>query len=258
PAEYAGMCPKRIITNTTDARLLALDALTGRPCTDFGFDGEINLKSGLGPSNPGEYMVTSAPLIAGDLAVVGGWVADNQQLGQVSGVLRAYNSLAGALAWAWDMGNPGYNGLPEEGGQYTRGTPNIWTNTSYDPELNLIFAPTGNASPDYYGPKRRDFDEQYSSSVVAIDAATGQPRWTYQTVHHDIWDWDVPSQPTLVDITKDGQRIPVVVQPTKRGEVFVLDRRTGAPVWPATTCPDGSTADAAGECPVPQDPVDGE
>ncbi len=258
PAGFAGLCPKRIITGTTDARLLALDALTGRPCTDFGFDGAINLKSGMGPNNPGEYMFTSAPLIAGDIAVVGGWVADNQQLGQVSGTLRAYNTMTGEFAWAWDMGNPGYNGLPEEGGQYTRGTPNVWSNTSYDPELNLIFAPTGNASPDYYGPKRRPFDEQYASSVVALDAATGQPRWTYQTVHHDIWDWDVPSQPTLIDITRDGQRIPVVVQPTKRGEVFVLDRRTGEPVWPATTCPDGSKADAAGECPVPQNPVDGE
>ncbi len=254
----SGQCAKRIITGTTDARLLALDALTGRPCTDFGFDGEVNLKSGLGPNTPGEYMFTSAPLIAGDVAVLGGWVQDNQQLGNVSGVLRAYNVVTGAFVWAWDMGNPGYNGLPDEGGQYTRGTPNVWSNTAYDPELNLVYAPTGNSSPDYYGPKRREFDEAYSASIVALDAATGQLRWSYQTVHHDIWDYDAPSQPTLVDITKDGVKIPAVLQPTKRGEVFVLDRRDGTPVWPATTCPDGSAADAAGECAVPQNPAKGE
>jgi membrane-bound PQQ-dependent dehydrogenase (glucose/quinate/shikimate family) len=257
-ADYAGPCAKRIITNTTDARLLAIDALTGLTCPGFGFDGEVNLKSGLGDQSVGEYMVTSAPLIAGNVAVLGGWVADNQEMGQVSGVLRAYDVMTGQFVWAWDMGNPGYNGLPDEGGEYTRGTPNIWSNTSYDPDLNLVFAPTGNPGPDYFGGKRREFDEKYSSSVVALDAATGQVRWSYQTVHHDIWDWDVPSQPTLLDITKDGQRIPVVVQPTKRGEVFVLDRRDGTPVWPATTCPDGSPAAPGGECKVPQDPVEGD
>jgi quinoprotein glucose dehydrogenase len=256
--DSVGQCSRRIVMGTVDARLLAVDAGTGLPCRDFGFQGEVNLKSGLGEHPPGEYMVTSAPLIAGNVAVVGGWVTDNQELGNVSGVLRAYDVVTGAFAWAWDMGNPGYQGLPDEGGEYTRGTPNIWSNMAYDPQLNLIYAPTGNASPDYFGGKRRPFDEQYSAATVAIDAATGQLRWAYQNVHHDIWDYDAPSQPVLVDITKDGQRVPVVVQPTKRGEVFVLDRRTGQPVWPATTCEDGSPAKAGGECPVPQGAVEGD
>lgn len=257
-ADTTGQCAKRIITGTTDARLIALDALTGQRCREFGFDGEVNLKSGLGPHPPGEYMVTSTPMIAGDVAVVGGWVSDNQQIGNVSGVVRAYNVVNGAFAWAWDMGNPGYQGLPEEGGEFTRGTPNVWSNMSYDPELNLIYMPTGNASPDYYGAKRREFDEAYSAATLAVDAATGQLRWAYQNTHHDIWDYDAPAQPVLVTVTKNGEKIPAVAQPTKRGEIFLLDRRTGVPIYPATTCPDGSPALAGGECPVPQGAVDGD
>lgn len=257
-ADSTGQCAARIISGTVDARLIAIDALTGQRCREFGFDGEVNLKSGLGFTSPGEYMVTSTPMIAGDVAVVGGWVQDNQQIGNASGVIRAYNTVTGAFAWAWDMGNPGYQGLPEEGGEFTRGTPNVWSNMSYDPELNLIYAPTGNSSPDYYGPKRREFDEAYSAATIAIDAATGQLRWAYQNTHHDIWDYDAPSQPVLVTITKDGQKIPAVAQPTKRGEIFLLDRRDGTPIWPATTCPDGSPAQAGGECAVPQGAAEGD
>jgi membrane-bound PQQ-dependent dehydrogenase (glucose/quinate/shikimate family) len=249
PADYAGECPKRILMGTVDARLLAIDATNGEPCHTFGFDGVVNLKSGLGPHQPGQSMNTSGPLIAGDIAVVGGWVTDNQQLGNVSGVIRAYNAMTGAFAWAWDMGNPGYHGLPDEGGEYTRGTPNVWSLMSYDPELNLLYAPTGNSSPDYFdGELRSEASEKHASAVVAIDAATGEPRWTYQTVHRDIWDWDVPSQPVLVNIRKDGQGepIPAVAQPTKRGEIFLLDRRTGVPIYDTP------------ERPVPQDPEEGE
>ena len=143
----------------------------------------------------------------------------NQQIGNPSGVLRAYDAITGQFAWAWDMGNPGYQGLPDEGGEYTRGTPNVWSNTAYDPVLNLIYAPTGNSSPDYFdGDLRSKEAEENSAAVVAIDAATGQRRWVYQTVHRDIWDWDVPSQPVLVDIRKngEGELIPAVAQPTKR------------------------------------------
>ena len=257
-ADSVGQCAKRILTATTDARLIAIDAATGQRCKDFGFDGVVNLKSGLGDHPPGEYMATSTPLIAGENVVIGGWVTDNQEIGNVSGVLRAYNANTGVFAWSWDMGNMGYHGLPDEGGEYTRGTPNIWSNMSFDPQLNLIYAPTGNASPDYFGGKRRPFDEAYSASTVAIDAATGELRWSYQNTHHDIWDYDNPSQPVLVDITKDGQRIPAVAQPTKRGEVFLLDRRDGKPIYPAKTCPNGSAADPAGECAVPQGAVEGD
>lgn len=249
PPEYTGQCAKRIITGTVDARLIAVDALTGAPCESFGFGGEVNLVSGLGYSPLGNFMVTSTPLIAGDKVVVGGWVTDNQQIGNPSGVLRAYDAITGQFAWAWDMGNPGYQGLPTEGGEYTRGTPNVWSNTAYDPELNLVYAPTGNSSPDYFdGDLRSKESEENASSIVAIDAATGQRRWVYQTVHRDIWDYDVPSQPVLINVRKngEGEPIPAVAQATKRGEIFLLDRRTGVPIYDIP------------EMPVPQNPEEGE
>lgn len=249
PATYAGECPKRILAGTVDARLLAVDAMTGKPCTSFGFDGQINLASGLGYSPLGNFMVTSTPLVAGDKVVVGGWVTDNQQIGNPSGVLRAYDAMTGQFAWAWDLGNPGYHGLPDEGGEYTRGTPNVWSNTAYDPVLNYVFAPTGNSSPDYFdGTLRSKEAEENASSVVAIDAATGERKWVYQTVHRDIWDYDVPSQPVLVNVRKNGQGelIPALAQPTKRGEIFLLDRRTGQPIYETP------------ERPVPQNPAKGE
>ena len=247
PAGYVGECPKRIIVGTTDARLLAVDAMTGQSCQSFGFGGEVNLRSGLGPHAPPLYFVTSPPQIAGNIAVVGGWVADTQMLGMPSGVLRAYDTITGQFVWAWDMGNPGNHALPAEGAEFTRGTPNIWSIMSYDPQLNLIYAPTGNSSPDYFdGELRSEFAEKYASSVVAIDAATGEPRWSYQTVHRDIWDWDVPSQPVLVNVHRDGKVVPAVAQPTKRGEIFLLDRRDGTPIYPIE------------ERPVPQNPEAGE
>jgi quinoprotein glucose dehydrogenase len=249
PATYVGECAKRIVAGTVDARLIALDALTGRRCESFGFGGEVNLVSGLGYAPLGNFMVTSTPLIAGDKVVVGGWVTDNQQIGNPSGVLRAYDAVTGQFAWAWDMGNPGYQGLPDEGGEYTRGTPNVWSNTAYDPVLNLVYAPTGNSSPDYFdGDLRSKEAEENASSIVAIDAATGQRRWVYQTVHRDIWDWDVPSQPVLVDVRKNGEGdlIPAVAQATKRGEIFLLDRRTGVPIYDTP------------EMAVPQNPAEGE
>lgn len=242
-------CRTRILMGTTDARLVAVDAQTGRRCTEFGFDGAINLRSGLGPHDEVQYYVTSPPLIAGDIAVVGGWVFDTQRLGMPSGVLRAYNAVTGDFVWAWDMGNPGYYGLPDEGGEFTRGTPNVWSIMSYDPKLNLIYAPTGNSSPDYFdGDLRTEFAEKYSSSVVALDAASGVPRWSYQTVHRDIWDYDVPAQPVLVNVRKngEGEPIPALAQPTKRGDIFLLDRRTGVPIYETP------------ELPVPQGPEPGE
>lgn len=255
---YNGPCPNRIITGTTDARLIALNAATGDVCTDFGESGEVNLRPGLGPHKPFDYMVTSPPLIAGDRIVVGGWVIDNQELGNVSGVVRAYSATTGAFQWAWDVGNPDYRGMPADGAYYTRSTPNVWSIMSYDPDLDLIFAPTGNSAPDYYGAKRRPYDEKYSSSVVALRGTTGEVAWSYQTVRHDIWDYDVPSQPTLIDLKVNGRKIPAVIAPTKRGEIFALDRRNGEPIYPAQTCPDGSEAFPGGECPTPQGAIEGD
>ena len=259
PADYAGeTCKERILTGTTDSRMHAIDAHTGEHCPDFGENGEIDLRLGLGQHNIFAYFHSSVPLIAKDNVVVGGWVLDNQELGNPSGVLRAFSAVTGEFVWAFDVGRPGDPSLPPEGETFTLGTPNVWTLTSYDPELDLVFAPTGNAAPDYYGAKRREIDEEINASVVALNGTTGELEWVYRTVYHDIWDYDVPSQPTLLTIKKDGEEIPVVAQGTKRGEMFLLDRRDGTPIWPATDCPDGSAPTALGECPVPQGPAPGD
>jgi quinate dehydrogenase (quinone) len=139
--------------------------------------------------------------------------------------------VTGALVWAWDLGNPGITKLPPPGESYTRGTPNVWSTPAFDPQLGLVYLPTGNATPDYWGSHRSSQSEAYSSSVVALDVATGQERWHFQTVHHDLWDYDVPSQPMLIDFpNKDGGTTPALVQLTKRGQIFVLDRKTGTPL----------------------------
>lgn len=249
--DYAGQCPKRIVTATVDARLLAVDATTGNPCRDFGDNGVVDLRKGMGPHLPKQYYVTSPALVADDVLVVGGLVLDSQDLGLPSGVLRAFDALTGEFVWAWDLGNPGYYGEPKEDETYTPGTPNVWSIMSYDAELDLIYAPTGNASPDYFGGVRRKFDDEWSSSIVALNGATGEPQWKFQTVHHDIWDYDLPAQPVLVDVLveegeKEGELVPSVAVPTKMGEIFLLDRRDGTPVYPIE------------ERPVPQNPVVGE
>ena len=181
----------------------------------------------MGEVKPYYYFVTSPPTLASGVLVVGGWVADNQETNEPSGVVRAYDPRTGELAWAWDMGREGDTSLPPQGETYTRGTPNVWSLTAADDELGLVYVPTGNATPDYFGGHRTEIMDKYASSIVAIDAKTGLTRWHFQTTHHDIWDYDVPSQPTLVDINLDGALRKAVIVPTKRGEVFVLDRVTG-------------------------------
>jgi quinoprotein glucose dehydrogenase/quinate dehydrogenase (quinone) len=242
-ADYQGQCPTRIVTGTVDARLMTVNAQTGELCTDFGNNGIVDLRKGLGEHLAKQYYVTSPVLVADDVFVVGGLVLDSQDLGLPSGVVRAYYATTGEFAWAWDLGNPGYYGEPKAGETYTPGTPNVWSIMSYDAKLDLIYAPTGNANPDYFGGVRRDFDDEWSSSVVALSGATGEPKWKYQTVHHDIWDYDVPAQPVLVDVERAGEMVPSVAVPTKTGEIFLLDRRDGSPVHPIE------------ERVVPQDPV---
>lgn len=246
PTTEARACAKKIVSATIDATLIAVDATTGKPCRDFGKNGVVDLRDGMGPHARKEYYHTSPPLVAGDRFVVGGLVLDSQRLGLPSGVVRAFDARTGKLDWAWDIGNPERRGPPDPGQRYTPGTPNVWSVMSYDPALNLVYLPTGNANPDYFGGKRRNFDDSWSSSVVALDAGTGQVRWKFQTVHHDVWDYDVPAQPVLVDLNKAGRRIPAVVVPTKMGQLFLLDRRDGSPVYPIE------------ERPVPGDPEIGE
>ena len=232
PPEYDGECQARILTNTTDARLIAVDALTGERCSFFGDQGEINLTIGMGNDPRIANFQTSPPGIVSGNAVVGGWVIDNRSVGPPSGVVRAFNAITGEFAWAWDMGRPANTGEPLRGEVYTRGTPNVWSLFSVDEELGLIYAPTGNETPDYFGGYRMEVSDEYASSVVAIEGATGNVRWSYQTVHHDIWDYDVPSQPTLIDLPGDnGEKIRALIQPTKRGEVFILNRENGEPIF---------------------------
>jgi len=234
-------CPERIFTATTDARLIAVNKDTGQPCQDFGVDGEVDLLAGMGEVKPGFYFVTSPPSIARNVLILGGWVTDNQEIEEPSGVVRGFDPVTGELVWAWDMGREDRTGLPAPGENYTRGTPNVWSLTSVDEDLGLVYVPTGNATPDYWGGHRSEAMEKYASSVVALDAETGRVRWHYQTTHHDIWDYDVPSQPTLVDIPIDGETRKGVIVPTKRAEIFVLDRETGEPLTEVAELPTPQT-----------------
>ena len=230
-AAAGGVCQERIVQTTIDARLMQHDARTGKPCESFGDKGTVALGQHMGEVKPGFYFQTSAPLVARDVIVIGGWVVDNQMRGEPSGVIRAFSALTGELAWAWDLGNPAITKLPPEGQTYTRGTPNMWTTASYDDKLGLIYAPLGNATPDYYGIGRPAHSEEWASSLVALDVTTGRPRWKFQTVHHDIWDYDLPSQPALIDLPDGkGGVTPAVLQTTKRGQIFLLNRATGEPL----------------------------
>ena len=231
-ADYQGECSERILTATSDARLIAIDALSGARCSRFGEQGEIDLTIGMGNDPRIFNFQTSPPGIVRGNAVVGGWVLDNRSVGEPSGVVRAFDALSGDFSWAWDMGRPGIHTEPLRGEVYTRGTPNVWSLFSVDEELGLIYAPTGNETPDYFGGQRLESSEQYASSVVAIDGETGSVRWSFQTTHHDIWDYDVPSQPVLIDLPgENGEKVPAVLVPTKRSEVFVLNRVTGEPIF---------------------------
>ena len=231
----SGSCAERILTATNTAKLVALDAATGKLCSDFGNNGKVDLLVGLSKAPEGYYHVTSAPAMVRGKLVIGGWVTDGQYWGEPSGVIRAFDAVTGKLSWAWDMGKPDRIGAPPPGEVYTPSTPNSWAPISADEKLGLVYLPTGNATPDFYGPQRRPMDDKYSASVIALDAETGRLRWSFQTTHHDVWDYDVASQPTLLNLpAKDGTIQPALVQLTKRGEIFVLNRETGKPLHPVT------------------------
>lgn len=239
----SGQCAERIIWVSPDSQLIALDAKTGKTCTQFGNNGRTNLLTGMGKAPDGYYYVSSAPQIIRGKIVVGGGVLDGQYWGEPSGVIRGYDAVTGKFAWAYDVARPNDHSEPTGDAHYTYSTPNSWAPISADERLGLVYLPVGNAVPDYYGRQRRPFDEFLTSSVVAIDANTGDLRWRFQTVHHDLWDYDVASQPTLIDLPVGNAMVPALIQPTKRGEVFVLDRRTGRPLR------------SVKELPVPQGPI---
>lgn len=231
PAATAGTtCATRVYLPTSDARLIALDAETGDVCTSFAQNGVLRLEQGM-PYNPaGYYYSTSPPVITDEKIIIGGAVNDNYSIHSQSGVIRAFDVKTGALIWNWDSGNPDVTTPLPEGQVYTVNSPNSWSVFSYDDALGLVYIPLGNRVPDQLGMGRSEHVEKYSSSIVALDIRTGAVRWVRQTVHHDLWDMDVPAQPALIDITKDGATIPALVGPTKQGDIYVLDRRNGDPI----------------------------
>lgn len=232
------LCAQRIVMTTIDARLIELDAKTGEMCSGFGENGTVDLKQGMGEIKDGFYFQTSAPTVARDIVIIGGWVWDNVETGEPSGAVRAFSAVDGSLVWAWDLGNPAITGLPPEGESYTRGTPNVWSTPAVDEQLGLVYLPTGNATPDFYGAHRSKEAHEYSASVVALDLDSGRERWKFQTVHHDVWDYDVPSQPALYDVPDGkGGTAPALIQVTKRGQIFLLDRRNGTPLAEVTEKP---------------------
>ena len=225
------MCQRRLLTNTIDARLIAVDADTGEYCKNFGNNGQVDLKAGLGDVPDSYYQLSSAPLMAGTTVVVGGRVADNVQTDMPGGVIRGFDVVTGKMRWAFDPGNPQDKQAPEAGKTYVRSTPNSWAPMSYDPAMNTVFLPMGSSSTDIYGVERTKLDHKYGASVLALNATTGEEKWVYQTVHNDLWDFDLPMQPSLIDFAKpDGTKVPAVVIGTKAGQIYVLDRHTGQPL----------------------------
>ncbi|MCZ7449348.1 glucose/quinate/shikimate family membrane-bound PQQ-dependent dehydrogenase [Agrobacterium rhizogenes] len=236
-AAAATACAQRVYLPTSDARLIALDAATGQVCTSFADQGVLHLEQGMKYNPAGYYYSTSPPVIAAGKIIIGGAVNDNYSTQEQSGVIRAFDVNSGALIWNWDSGNPQKTEPIAAGETYTTNSPNSWSVLSYDEGLGLVYVPLGNQVPDQLGMGRSENVEKYSSSIVALDINTGKDRWVRQTVHHDLWDMDVPAQPVLLDITKDGQTVPALVGPTKQGDIYVLDRRTGEPLLPITEEP---------------------
>ncbi|MER8429923.1 glucose/quinate/shikimate family membrane-bound PQQ-dependent dehydrogenase [Mesorhizobium caraganae] len=230
-------CATRVYLPTSDARLIALDAANGQVCPSFAEAGTLNLLTNMPYPKSGYYYSTSAPLISGGKIIVGGAVNDNYSTEEPSGVIRAFDVDTGALVWNWDSGNPNQTTPLAAGQTYTHNSPNMWSTPSADEKLGLLYVPLGNQTPDQLGAGRSANVEKFSSSITALDLATGQLRWVRQTVHHDLWDMDVPAQPTLVDITTAAGLVPALVGPTKQGDLYVLDRRSGEPIIPVKEVP---------------------
>lgn len=248
-------CDAKLFMPTADGRLIAINPETGAVCANFGGGtGQINLWRNMPNVNPGAYYSTSPPVVARGVIIVGGTVLDNVSTSEQSGVIRAFDVNTGDLVWNWDSGNPDVTRPIGPNETYVPNSPNSWSISSVDEELGMIYVPLGNQPPDQWGGNRSANVDRFSSSVVALDLATGQLRWVFQTVHHDLWDYDVPSQPSLINLTVNGQNVPALVQPTKQGELYVLDRRTGQPLLPVTEKPSPQGA-AQGDRTAPTQPV---
>jgi quinoprotein glucose dehydrogenase len=239
----ARACRMRIFLGTLDGRLIALDGKTGKLCVGFGVNGQVDLTRSVDLRDKGDYEVTSAPSVIGDLVIVGSSIADNRAVSLERGIVRAYDAHTGRLRWAWDP-------IPWANSTRPRtGAGNAWSTISVDETLGLVFVPTGSASPDYYG-GIREGDNKYADSVVALRASTGELVWGFQVVHHDLWDYDVASQPTLFGF-QGGK--PAIAITTKMGRIFVLDRVTGKPLLPVEERP-APKSDIPGERAWPTQP----
>ncbi|GBR47308.1 MULTISPECIES: pyrroloquinoline quinone-dependent dehydrogenase [Neokomagataea] len=230
-------CHNRIVEATLDERLISVDADTGQACKAFGFNGQINLMQGMGESVPGFVSETAPPPIVNGVIVTNQEVLDGQRRWAPSGVIRGYDAESGKFLWAWDVNRPNDHSQPAPGQHYSRGTPNSWAAMTGDNALGLVYVPTGNSAADYYSALRTPEENAVSSSIVAIDVKTGSPRWVFQTVHKDVWDYDIGSQVTKFDFPSEHGPVPALIVPTKRGQTFVLDRATGKPLLPVEERP---------------------
>ena len=242
----AAACPRRIYAPTADATIVAVNADDGQLCTAFGDHGVVDLKHNEGNVIPGFLNPTSPPLVTRRVLVAAAAVTDNDSTDEPSGVVRGYDIDTGRLLWNWDSGDPEATTPISAGGTYVRNSPNMWSVASADESLGLVYLPMGNQTPDIWGGNRIPAGERFNSAIVALDVATGRMRWVYQTVHHDIWDMDIGGQPSLVDLDTPRGKVPALIASTKRGDLYVIDRRDGSLIVPAP------------EQPVPQGAAEGD
>ncbi|MCH8895556.1 MAG: pyrroloquinoline quinone-dependent dehydrogenase [Proteobacteria bacterium] len=247
-------CHRRIFLAAYDAYLFALDSKTGTVCRDFGDDGRIDLGDGVAflVGNRHLYKQTAPPAVIDDLVIVGSKIIDSQVVASPSGVVRAFDARSGRLRWRWEPLS-GVSGINDDGAEVPAGAANTWATITVDKERDLLFVPTGSASPDHWG-GLREGKNLYANSLVALRASTGEVVWHYQIVHHDLWDYDLASPPALITISRNGERIPAVVQATKMGYLFILHRETGQPLFPVVERP-VPASDVPGEVAWPTQPV---
>lgn len=218
--EVMADCPRRIILPVNDGRLIAINAENGKLCETFANKGVLNLQSNMPDTKPGLYEPTSPPIITDKTIVMAGSVTDNFSTRETSGVIRGFDVNTGELLWAFDPGAKDPNAIPSDEHTFTFNSPNSWAPAAYDAKLDLVYLPMGVTTPDIWGGNRTPEQERYASSILALNATTGKLAWSYQTVHHDLWDMDLPAQPTLADITVNGEKVPVIYAPAKTGNIL--------------------------------------